>query len=280
MWYFQAYENYWRLIKIEITASAVALAAVTVVAQYLPHPGALAIAWSAPRFIATTVLIYGIHKTHGFEWISLQGVVITLRDSLPLFLHKASASAVHLGIPVAIAFLLTQSYLLEFQRAERIFTAVQSLILVISQASYALIVKQISDCAANSRVALRATFLQLGISFMATILVVLTAPWLMMLFWGGRHADAVYLLRLYALGFPLLAINAALGLNYLLPRKRDVIVVGAAIFGATVTMVIVHPLTSLWGAQGAIVSVLSGEFCMLILMSCGLLSGQRATCHA
>lgn len=277
LWYFQAQEKYWRLLKIEIAASAVALAAVTVVAQHLPHPGALAIAWAAPRFIATTVLILGIHSSHGFEWIPLREVMTTLRDSFPLFLHKASASAVHLGVPVVIAYLLTRPELLGFQRAERIFTAAQSLLLVVSQASYALIVKQIGDQGEARRTALRATFYQVGVSSLTAALVALTAPWLVLLFWGGWHADATHLLRVYAIGFPLLAINAALGLNYLLPRKRDVVVVGAAIAGAAGTMALVHPLTSQWGPQGAILSVLSGEFIMLIVMSTALLAGRPGT---
>ncbi|MFG6441707.1 lipopolysaccharide biosynthesis protein [Roseateles sp. LKC17W] len=275
LWYFQANETYWRLIKIEIAASVVALASVTVAAQHIPHPGALAIAWVIPRFIATMVLILGIHATHGFEWIPLRMVMTTLRESFPLFLHKASANAVHLGVPVVIAYMLTRPELLGFQRAERIFTAAQSVLLVVSQASYALIVKQNGDHSEARRTALRATFYQLGVSSLAAVLVALTAPWLVLLFWGGWHADTTQLLRLYAIGLPLLAINAALGLNYLLPRKRDVVVVGAAIAGAASTMALVHPLTSYWGPQGGIFSILLGEFIMFIVM----LTALRASRH-
>ncbi len=276
MWYFQAHGKYWHLIKTELAASSVSLIAVTVVALYLPQPGILAIAWIAPRFIATIALISGIHRNHGFEWIPLQELMSTIRDSFLLFLHKAAASAVHLGVPVVTAYLLTSSDLLGFQKAERIFTAVQSLLLVVSQASYALIVKQNGEPDVTRRIAFRGTLYQVCVSTLATILVVLTAPWLMLLFWGDRNSDAT-LLQLYALGFPLLAINAALGLNYLLPRKCDMVVVAAAISGAVVTMASVHTFTSLWGPQGAILSVLSGEFCMLIVMSSSLLVGRRFT---
>ncbi|MFZ4744923.1 MAG: lipopolysaccharide biosynthesis protein [Limnohabitans sp.] len=276
IWYFQAHGKYWRLIKTELAASSVSLIAVTVVALYFPQPGILAIAWAAPRFIATVALIAGIHRSHGFEWIPLQALMSTLRDSFLLFLHKSAASAVHLGVPVVTAFLLPPMDLLSFQKAERIFTAIQSLLLVVSQASYALIVKHNSESDLTRRIALRATFYQVSISFLATILVVLTAPWLMLLFWGDRNFDTT-LLQLYALGFSLLAINAALGLNYLLPRKCDMVVVAAAISGAVVTMASVYIFTSLWGPQGAIFSVLSGEFCMLIVMSSSLLVGRRLT---
>lgn len=274
LWYFQAHDKYWHLLKIEIAANVVALAAVTVVALQLPNPGTLAIAWAAPRFIASTVLILGIHSANGFEWLPLREVMMTLRESFPLFLHKASASAVHLGVPVVIAYLLTQPELLGYQRAERIFTAAQSLLLVVSQVSYALIVKQMGDQRKASLTALRATFYQVGVSSLSAVLVTLTAPWLVLLFWGGWHADATHLLRLYAIGFPLLAINAALGLNYLLPRKRDFVVVGAAVTGAAGTMALVNPLTYHWGPQGAILSVLSGEFIMFIVMSIALLTGR------
>lgn len=267
LWYFQAQDKYWRLVKIEIVANLVALISVTFVASRQPNPGMLAIAWATPRFIATMILILGIHQASGFEWLPLREVMMTLRESFTLFLHKVSASAVHLGVPVVIAYLMTQSELLGFQRAERIFTAAQSLLLVISQASYALIVKQLGNHQESRRTALRATFYQVSVSSMTAVLVALTAPWLVQLFWGGRHADATQLLRLYTIGFPLLAINAALGLNYLLPRKQDAVVTGAAVTGAAGTMALVHPLTYHWGAQGAIFAVLSGEFIMFIVMT-------------
>lgn len=274
LWYFQAQDKYWRLIKTEIAASVVALALVTFVAMREPNPGTLAIAWATPRFIATTVLILGIHRASGFEWLPLQEVMRTLRESSTLFLHKVSASAVHLGVPVVIAYLLTQPELLGFQRAERIFTAAQSLLLVVSQASYALIVKQLGNDRESRRTALRATLFQMGISSITAVLVVLAAPWLVLLFWGGRHAEATQLLRVYAIGFPLLAINAALGLNYLLPRQHDMVVTGAAVAGAIGTMAVVYPLTNHWGPQGAILAVLSGEFIMLIVMTSAMLAYQ------
>lgn len=275
MWYFQAHEKYWHLIKAELAASSISLIAVTVIALHIPQPGILAIAWAGPRFIATVALISGIHRNHGFEWIPLKVLMSTLRASFLLFLHKTAASAVHLGVPVVTAFLLTPSDLLSFQKAERIFTALQSLLLVVSQASYALIVKQTNEPDITRRLALHATFYQVCMSSLTTILVMLTAPWLMLLFWGDKHIDTT-LLQLYALGLPLLAINAALGLNYLIPRKCDMAVVSAAISGATVTMASVHTFTSLWGPHGAILSVLSGEFCILVVMASSLLVGRRS----
>lgn len=280
LWYFQAQEKYSHLLRIEITASAAALAAVTVAAQYMPHAGVLSIAWAMPRFLATAALILGIHRVHGYDWISPRQLFITLRESFPLFLHKASASAVHLGVPVIIAYLLTKSELLGFQRAERIFTAAQSLLLVVSQASYALIVKQISNQDEVNRTALRATFYQVGISSLTAVFVALSAPLLILFFWGDWHTDATHLLRLYAIGFPLLAMNAALGLNYLLPRKKDAAVVGAAIAGAIGTLVLVQPLTEHYGPLGSILSVLSGEFIMLVTMTITLLMARHRPLNA
>jgi polysaccharide transporter, PST family len=276
LWYYQVHENFRDVFKIEIVANVVAILAAALVALYIPRSGFLAIAWSAPRFIATTLLILKIHRIHGFEWIPIKHLVMTLRESFPLFLQKGSASAVHLGIPVILAYLVSQPDLLGFQRAERIFTATQSVLFVISQASYALIAKNIGEYDENYRIARQATFYQVGISFLAAIFVIIAAPWLVFLFWGVKNSDAIILLQLYAFGFPLLGINAAIGLNYLLPRKKDVVVVGAAIIGAAIAIALVNPFVYRWGTKGAILSVLFGEFCMLLLMSISFFSGRKS----
>jgi O-antigen/teichoic acid export membrane protein len=274
LWYFQVHERYRRLILVEIASGLVALVAVAAVATHAPDAGALAIAWALPRFLASLVLVCSIHSKHGFEWIKPREVLRTLRDSFGLFLHKASASAVHLGIPVLVAHLLARTDLLDFQRAERIFTAVQSLLLVVSQAGFARVVRLSADVNAARATALRASWLQLGLSTAVAIFVFMTSPFLVQIMWGVADEETVALLRVYACGFPLLALNAAIGLNVLLPQRRDAAVVGGALAGALTALSLVEPLVSSLGSLGAVAAVLAGELVILLVMLASLVLGR------
>jgi O-antigen/teichoic acid export membrane protein len=175
---------------------------------------------------------------------------------------------------VAAAHLLTRADLLDFQRAERIFTAVQSLLLVVSQAGFARVVRLSGDARAARATALRATGWQLGLSSAVALVVFVTSPLLVQVMWGTADADTATLLRVYALGFPLLALNVAIGLNVLLPQRRDRVVVGGTMAGALTALLLVSPLASSLGPLGAVAAVLAGELVVLIVMVAALLPGR------
>lgn len=276
LWYFQVHERYRRLIQVEIASGLVALIAVTLVAGRAPDAGSLALAWALPRFLANVLLVGAIHAKHGFEWIEPLEVWRVLRDAFGLFLHKASAAAVHLGVPVLAAHLLTRIDLLEFQRAERLFTALQSLLLVVSQAGYARVVRLSDNAAAARLTAVQASGWQLGLSSAVSLVVIMASPVLVRVMWGVTDDETAALLRVYALGFPLLALNAAIGLNVLLPQRRDAAVVGGAGAGALTALLLVEPLTSALGSRGAVLAVLAGESVILLVMLAALILGRIA----
>lgn len=123
--------------------------------------------------------------------------------------------------------------------------------------------------------AMSASVLQTGGGIAAAVLVYLTAPLLLKLFWGSVDKQALDALRAMVFLFPVLGINAALALNYLLPMKRDRVVVGAAVVGSLVSVGLLFLLASYFGPLTGVCGVIAGELVMTIIMAISLVRDRE-----
>jgi O-antigen/teichoic acid export membrane protein len=266
LWYFQATDNYGKVIRTEVLANIVAFFGVAAIAKVPAAQGWVVTVWALPRAAGVAWLIAGIHRESGFHFPKVARVVAILKEAFPLFIHKIAAGAIHMATPVLLAYLITPNDLAAYQKSERIVTAVQSLLLVISQVGYAQVMRlTLEPGAARSR-AFQASTLQVGGSLLATLGVYFAAPILLTLFWGSADAQALTSLHMMVFLLPVLGVNAAIALNYLLPMKMDRAVVGAAVVGSILSVVLLFVLSGYFGPLTGVCGVIAGELTMTLIM--------------
>lgn len=270
LWYFQAADNYSKVIRTELLANIASFCCVATFSQLPAAHGWIVVAWALPRAAGVAWLIICIHRESGFLIPQLTRIAAILKEAFPLFIHKVAAGAVHMATPVLLAYLITASDLGAYQKSERIVTAVQSLLLVISQVGYAQVMRFVSDPLEAQARAYRASILQIGVSTLAALAVYVTAPWLLKLFWGGVDPQALVSLRAMVFLLPVLGVNAAIALNYLLPMKMDGVVVGAAVAGSLLSVALLFVLSSYFGPLTGVYGVITGELAMALIMAVSL----------
>jgi PST family polysaccharide transporter len=275
LWYFQATDNYSRVIRTELLANIVSFCGVAAVAQVPALRGWIVVAWALPRGVGVAWLVASVHRESGFVLPKWSRVAAILKDAFPLFIHKIAAGAVHMATPVLLAYLISASDLAAYQKSERIVTAVQSLLLVISQVGYAHVMRLLTDPGKARSQALSASVLQIGGGIAASAFIYIASPLLLKLFWGAVDKQALQALRAMAFLLPVLGINAALALNYLLPMKQDRVVVGAAVVGSLVSVGLLFLLSSYFGPLTGVCGVIAGEFVMTVIMAASLLRDRK-----
>jgi PST family polysaccharide transporter len=180
-----------------------------------------------------------------------------------------------MATPVLLAYLISAADLAAYQKGERIVTAIQSLLLVISQVGYAHVMRLLSDPGAAKSRAMDVSLMQVGGSVIATIGVLLTAPLLLKLFWGSADASSLTVLRTMSFLLPVLGVNAALALNYLLPMGLDKVVVAAAVVGSVLSVALLFVLSRVFGPLTGVAGVILGELAMSVVMALALFSRRE-----
>jgi PST family polysaccharide transporter len=275
LWYFQATDNYGRVIRIELLANILSFCCVAAVAQIPVAKGWIVVAWALPRGAGVAWLVATVHRESGFVPPAWRRILTILKESFPLFIHKIAAGAVHMATPVLLAYLITATDLAAYQKSERIVTAVQSLLLVVSQVGYAHVMRLLTDPGKARSQAFSSSMLQVGGSVAAALFVYIAAPWLLILFWGKSDLQALEALRAMVFLLPILGVNAAVALNYLLPMKRDRVVVGAAVVGSIVSVALLFILAKYFGPLTGVFGVITGELVMTFIMVVCLLQDRE-----
>lgn len=270
LWYYQATDKYRSAVIGELVGTLASFTAVVLASWWRLEPQAIVAAWALPRALATMGLIVRIHMNHGWCSVSPSQLLGSLHRSFLLFVHKLAAGCVHLATPVLLGYLVTKSSLLDFQKAERLVTATQSLLLVISQVGYARVLRRLSDKGDPSKDAWLITTFQLAAATVCSAALYAFAPLLLRLFWGTQTPGSLEALQWMCWLLPILALNGALGLNFLLPRHRDRLVVISAVAGAATTLALLQILAPSLQSLGGVVSIGLGELVMTALMVLGL----------
>jgi hypothetical protein len=266
MWYHQVSNRYGSLLACDCLGNAASLLLVVAAALAKLPLGWLVLAWALPRAIATALLVVWIHSRHGFSLPSRESVLGELRSGRMLFLQKMGATSIHLGVPVSLGYLVSPASLLDFLQAERILTAVQSLLLAIGHVSYPRILARRNDPVMQAHLAATTTGWQITAAFVASIVVFALAPQLLALFWSTYSPQALEALRWICWMLPVLALNWALGLNYLLPAHRDGTVMAVTLVGAGGTLFVLLASASELAHLGGVAAIAVGELLVLTLL--------------
>lgn len=275
LWYYQATDQY-RVALLTDLAGNVASFGLVLAASLMRLDAAwTTVCWALPRASTTGLLVLLIHRRHGIEHTPWPAVWQSLQRSFLLFVHKLAAGCVHLATPVLLGYLVTRESLLDYQKAERLMTATQSLLLVISQVGYARVLKALGNAGQGQQEAWRVTLWQLGAGLIGSVLLYMLGPVLLKIFWGHDTPETLQTLRWLCWMLPLLALNAALGLNFLLPRHQDRVVVGAAAIGAIGTLMALFMWSGSLQHLGGVAGIAIGEGLMTVVMLWGLRQTQK-----
>jgi O-antigen/teichoic acid export membrane protein len=175
----------------------------------------------------------------------------------------------HLTAPMILLLLVGPGPALVFQKAERVFTAFQTFLNVISQVTYPIIVDYARLDSQKSRRLSPAIInaIQILMSLSASLFILIFAPYLIQILWSERNDDAAAVLRILAIAIPFININTVIGLNYLMPKGKDFSVIIPALGGAIGAMSALFLLPKVFGASMGAWSILIGEFVVFVIIA-------------
>jgi O-antigen/teichoic acid export membrane protein len=269
LWFFQTINSFKMLIYLEIIGVAIGLIFASFSAYFRLNISLVLLAWCLPKSLLLIISVVYCHKIFPAKFGTIRRALLELQKSGKFFISKFSTSAMHLTAPMILLLLVGPGPALVFQKAERVFTAFQTFLNVISQVTYPIIVDYARLDSQKSRRLSPAIInaIQILMSLSASLFILIFAPYLIQILWSERNDDAAAVLRILAIAIPFININTVIGLNYLMPKGKDFSVIIPALGGAIGAMSALFLLPKVFGASMGAWSILIGEFVVFVIIA-------------
>lgn len=252
IWYFQGVE------RLRLTAAAEITGRVTTVILILllvkgESDGWIVLALQAGTGVAGVGALLFIMlraaRPHRPRW---RASLAALRRGIYVFVSQAATGIYSRANAFVLGLLVTPVQVAAFAAPEKLTQASTRLLFPVSQAGYPRLV---AAFAARDEIAARRLFLRLGAVIVATALLLgaglfAAAEPLVVLVFGDDYRGAVPVLRILAVGLPLVSISHVMATMWLLPQGSDrtntAIVVGVGVCN----LVLALALAPAYGAKG------------------------------
>ena len=223
----------------------------------------------------------GRQRMLDWVWPDWQQVVGELREGASLFGSRLSISLYTTLVPLVLGWVAGPVALAQFNLADKLRQAAQSLITPLSQALFPRMTLLVATEDSSAFALLRRSFhLVLLIAGAASLSLWLLADWLIWLMGGTEFAAAAGVLRWMSPLPLLIGLSNLLGVQIMLPKGMNRSFNGVLLLAALSSLLLIWPLSSLYAAPGAALTVLLVEglvtACMaVILWRCGLLRAHN-----
>ncbi|MBA4050070.1 MAG: hypothetical protein C0464_03590 [Cyanobacteria bacterium DS2.008] len=283
MWLSQAFQKYYLLVQAECGSSIVAFFGVWIAINFECRASLLLIIWTLPKIIAYGMIMsrFGVGLLPSS--ISFSRSVLLLRSNVWFFISRSATSFSNLAMPAALFGVYGLQITTNYQKAERIFTAIQNFNFIASQVIFPKVASrpegelqrngvQDHSLLSNLSISVRLSLLQIGMAVILAIGLYVTAGPVIHFMWGEADQSAVVAnLRVLAVIMVVSVINTAACLNFLIPAKLDAVAIGATIVGAVATFGCIYVQPSIFhGFEGA-GAILIGELAALVIVLFGFL---------
>nr|WP_315458584.1 oligosaccharide flippase family protein [uncultured Sphingorhabdus sp.] len=269
LWFFQTINSFKILIYLEIVGVLIGLIFASFSAYFRLNISLVLLAWCLPKSLLLIISVVYCHTTFPARFGTIKRALLELQKSGKFFISKFSTSAMHLTAPMILLLVVGPSAALVFQKAERVFTAFQTFLNVVSQVTYPIIVDYARLGSQDSRKISPAIInaIQILMSLSVSLFILIFAPHLIQILWSERNDDATSVLRILAIAIPFININTVIGLNYLMPKGRDFSVIVPSLGGAIGAVSALFLLPNVFGASIGAWSILIGEFVVFVIIA-------------
>lgn len=208
-----------------------------------------------------TILLWLKHtKLISFYWPGTQSIKAELTEGFSLFVSRIATSFYTTFVPLLLGFLAGPVALANFQVADRVRIAAQTLITPISQALYPRMNFLFSnERNAATMLAIKALYAIIAITFFAGLIIFIAAPFIINILADHSYVSAVSVLRWLALLPLIIGVSNVLGVQVMLPTgmitEFNTILIIAGVIGAIFTW----PFIIIWKENGAAFSLLITE---------------------
>lgn len=279
LWFFQTIDSFKTLLLFELTGTLMGFV-LAIFASFLKLDiKYVLLMWCLPRSILLIGLVAYCHIIYPARIGNITRSLMELKKNFKFFISKFSTSAMHLTAPMILLLIIGPRAALTFQMAERIFTAFQTFLFVISQVTYPKIIQYAEkEVVGNSKATpFIINTVQIILSFLASLFLLIFAPYLIELLWSENNEQVTTVLRILAISIPFININIVIGFNYLMPRGMDYSVIIPALCGAICTISALFLLPKGLGASIGAWSILFGEFFAFLIITLAALRAKYIT---
>lgn len=222
VWFYQGLEQLQFISRVEVASKAAGAVLILAIIRR-PEQGWLVLALFAATSAAgaafafvTALRDYGLHRP------APKDAVEALRSGLGMFLFRGSVALYTSANAFILGLFAGPSAAGIYAAAERISKAFLGLMNPVSQALYprinSLVARSLNEAASLAR---KATYLVMSAAGALALLVLAGARAIVRILLGPEFADAVFVLRLLAALIPLIAASNLLGMQWMLPLRRD-----------------------------------------------------------
>ena len=222
LWYFQGLERMKLVAMVDVTAKVTTALAVFVFVRSHDDAWKVLAALGLGAFVSTVTGVVLIYRDVRFRFPRWSDTWDALQGGWTMFLYRSSVSLYTAGNAFLLGLFAPPQIVGFFAGAEKIVRAVMGLFNPINQALF----PRMSHLAEKSpvsaeRLARRSLFLTTGVGILLGGGLVIAAPLIVTILLGRQLLPAVPALRILALLLPVIAVNYALGIQWLLPLGLD-----------------------------------------------------------
>jgi PST family polysaccharide transporter len=222
LWYFQGLERMKLVAMVDVTAKVTTALAVFVFVRYPNDGWKVLAALGIGAFVSTITGIFMIYREVNFRIPRWSDTWDALQGGWTMFLYRSSVSLYTAGNAFILGLFAPPQLVGYFAGAEKIARAVMGLFNPINQALFPRM-SHLADRAPVSaeRLARRSLILITGVGIFLGCALMIAAPLVVKTLLGAGLLPAVPALRILALLLPVIAVNYALGIQWLLPLGMD-----------------------------------------------------------
>jgi len=221
-----------------------------------PLTGSLAgLAWASRRWGVRPVFV---------SWSEAKSF---LREGWPLFLSSAAMTAYTVANPFLLGLFASKQAVAFYAGAEKIVRALLRALSPLTQALFPRMVRVAQEgVAALYRKARQVLAAFCAVGALSGLLLASTATWIVRLLLGPQFAPSAAVLRVLSLMLPLVAASNVLGVQVLLPLRRDQAFTAIVVAASGINVALAVALAPSLGERGMAAAVVASELFVTVAM--------------
>lgn len=262
LWLFQGLERMKSLVLPTFISKAISLACVVLMVKGEGDAALAALGMSIGNAVlaAAALRAVGRERLASLARVTLRAVRDTLFEGFPVFLSVVLVSFYINFNSILLNYFYGPVEVGHFAMADKIRLAAQAVFVVIGQAFYPRISQyNATDPEAARRLLRLAAFAILGSSAVMFVVIQLGAGWAVTFWLGEQFHSSIGLLKLEAILLPIIGVALVFGNLGLMAMGRTRLLKNVYALATGLHLLYVIPLTSRYGAEGTIVSVILTE---------------------
>ena len=276
LWFFRAHQRMRLLASFEVISRLSSLPILGVALYLLPDPATAMVVFVGTHLTTLLLTTRIALKNLGRVRLSTAGIGTQLKEAFPIFFSHVAYQVNSIGSVVILGLFATPATVGYFGAAERVIRAAASLLSVVPQALYPIMVAvfHVDDGRVDRMIWLSILAVAVGGAVGGAAIWIL-APWAVPLVFGSSYSPAIPLLQMMLVLPVIHGVAHVLGLQGLVAAGMTRIVAIVVGTGAVVGLVLAILLAPAYGAEGMVAAMTGGALVVMIGQGSAFLIARR-----